>query len=112
MVVGSTNVMRDSASRRIAHGERGEHRQRAEAERHPAEPLGGLQQPEIAEDVVPVVQRAVGQQRQCHRATVGDVDRDVGETLARPEQRDRRRAVLAAREEHAGADRGHEHLIE
>ena len=93
-------------------GERGEHGQRTETEREPPERLGGLEQSEIAEDVVPVVERAVGQQRQRHGATVRDVHCDVGEALARPEEGDRRRAVLAASEEHPRAHGGHEHLIE
>ena len=54
----------------------------------------------------------VGEEGQRHRAAVGDVDGDVGEALARPEQRHRRRAVLRSREENGRADGGDQHLIE
>src|SRR2546425_1207437 len=74
--------------------------------------LTGWPTSRAAQDEVPVGDQPVGEEGQRHRAAVGDVDGDVGEALARPEQRHRRRAVLRSREEDGRADGGDQHLIE
>ena len=68
-------------------------------------------EPAPAQNVAPVVNQSLGQERERLRPSVGRVDCDVGQRLARPPERDRRRRRLPRAQE---GDRGdqHEHLIQ
>src|SRR2546428_277367 len=89
-----------------------QHQERAGAEHEATEGLGPVEQTRHPEEVVPVVDEPVGEQRQRHRAPVGRVDRDVGERLPRPEECDRGGGALPRAQEGHDADRGDQDLVQ
>src|SRR5881398_727043 len=89
-----------------------QHQERAGAEHEAPDGLGVLEQTRVAEDVVPVVDEPLGQKRQRHRPAVGRVDRDVGERLPCPEDRDRGGGALVRAQEGDDADRRDQHLVQ
>src|SRR5438309_1614819 len=89
-----------------------QHQDRTRAEDQTTDCLGTVEQARHAEEVVPVVDEPLGEEGQRHRAAVGRVDRDVGERLPRPEERDRGGGALPRVEEGDDADRGDQHLVQ
>src|SRR3989441_1031948 len=89
-----------------------QYQERAGAEHEATEGLGPVEQPRHPEEVVPVVDEPVGEQRQRHRAAVCRVDRDVGERLPRPEECDRGGGALPREQEGHDANRGDQDLVQ